>query len=61
MVNSLYEINSSCEKYQNQVKCFSPLNTGVKQGYKFSPDIFKIFINDLLELLVNENKPCYNL
>ncbi|XP_071132876.1 uncharacterized protein [Mytilus edulis] len=57
IIKSMYEISKSCVKIQNQVSDFFPLDIGVKQGDNLSPNLFKIFINDLPRYLSDTRDP----
>ena len=51
IIKKMYEISKSCIRIQSDVTDFFPTQLGVKQGDNLSPNLFKIFINDLPECL----------
>ena len=46
-IKTMYEISQSCIKINNKVTDYFPIQLGVKQGDNLSPNLFKMFINDL--------------
>ena len=50
IVKNMYNTSTSCIRLKNGVTDSFPVSVGVKQGDNLSPNLFKIFINDL---------PCY--
>ena len=57
IIKRMYEISQSRVKVNNRVTDFFPIQLGVKQGDNLSPNLFKIFINDLPSLLENTPDP----
>lgn len=53
-VSSMYSKAKLCVKVKNNISSFFPSKIGVHQGDVLSPNLFKIFINDL-EKYFNEN------
>lgn len=51
IIKRMYEISESCIRIQNNVTDSFPIQLGVKQGDNLSPNLFKIFINDLPDCL----------
>jgi hypothetical protein len=47
VINGKYTLSNSCVRLKGQItECF-PTKLGVKQGDVLSPNLFKLFINDL--------------
>ena len=57
VIKSMYELSRSCVKVQNSLTDFFPVTLGVKQGDNLSPNLFKLFINDLPEYLKGSADP----
>ena len=47
VIKSMYSVSRSCIKLNNELTETFPIKLGVKQGDNLSPNLFKIFINDL--------------
>ena len=47
----MYAASKSCIKVNNEITDYFETKLGVKQGDNFSPNLFKIFINDLPKYL----------
>jgi hypothetical protein len=47
IVKEMYKSSLSCIKIHNSITDFFSVQQGVRQGYNLSPNLFKIFINDL--------------
>ena len=56
-IKQMYNTSQSCIKTSNGITDFIPVRLGVKQGDNLSPNLFKIFINDLPKLLENSMHP----
>ena len=56
-IKNMYEISKSCVKIQSHITDFFPTKLGVKQGDNLSPNLFKVFINDLPDYLENTLDP----
>ena len=61
----MYSYSTSCVKINDKLTEFFATKLGVKQGDNLSPNLFKIFINDLPSYLSNtkdpvilDNSPC---
>ena len=48
----MYVSNNVCVKMKSGFSQLSPSTKGVRQGDTLSPDLFKVFINDLPEILL---------
>jgi hypothetical protein len=64
IIKNMYEVSKSCVKLQNHITDYFPINLVVKQGDNLSPNLFKIFINDLpdyiedsIDPILFDNKP----
>ena len=57
IIKRMYEVSKSCIRIQNSTTEFFPIKLGVKQGDNLSPNLFKIFINDLPDYLQNSPDP----
>ena len=51
IIKNMYNRSKSCVKTQNGLTDFFPVKLGVKQGDNLSPNLFKLFINDLPDYL----------
>ena len=56
-VKSMYGTSTSCIRLKNGVTDSFPVHVGVKQGDNLSPNLFKIFINDLPSYVRNTQDP----
>lgn len=56
-IKSMYNNSQSCIRINNHRTDFIPVQLGVKQGDHLSPNLFKIFINDLPLYLANSSDP----
>ena len=59
IVNSMYSLSKSCVRNQGHITDFFQVNLGVKQGDNLSPNLFKVFINDLPKYMENTPDPAY--
>ena len=59
IIKSMYSLSKSCVRIEKTVTDFFDINVGVKQGDNLSPNLFKIFINDLPGSLKNTPDPVY--
>lgn len=57
VIKSMYNLSKSCVRIGKSVTDFFHINVGVKQGDNLSPNLFKIFINDLPGSLKNTPDP----
>jgi hypothetical protein len=57
IIKNMYEVSKSCVKLQNHITDHFPINLGVKQGDNLSPNLFKIFINDLPDYIEDSIDP----
>ena len=57
IVKNMYNLSQSCVRIKRNITNFFPVNLGVKQGDNLSPNLFKIFINDLPEYLLDTPDP----
>ena len=57
IVKSMYGTSTSCIRLKNGVTDSFPVHVGVKQGDNLSPNLFKIFINDLPSYVQNTQDP----
>ena len=57
IIKNMYEVSKSCVKLQNHITDYFPINLGVKQGDNLSPNLFKIFINDLPDYIEDSIDP----
>ena len=57
IINSMYAVSNSCIKVNGELTDNFPVMLGVKQGDNLSPNLFKIFINDLTKYLQNTADP----
>jgi hypothetical protein len=55
----MYAQSKSCIRLHNKITDFFPTRLGVKQGGNISPNLFKIFINDLPDYLRDTQDPVY--
>jgi retron-type reverse transcriptase len=53
----MYSYSTSCVKINDKLTEFFATKLGVKQGDILSPNLFKIFINDLPSYLSNTKDP----
>jgi hypothetical protein len=51
IIKNMYAASKSCIKVNNEITDYFETKLGVKQGDNFSPNLFKIFINDLPKYL----------
>ena len=59
IVKNLYASSKSCIRVGDNLTEFFPINMGVKQGDNLSPNLFKIFINDLPKYFHSAPDPVY--
>lgn len=59
IIKNMYSQSESCVKIKDRATNFFPNNVGVKQGDNLSPNLFKIFINDLPKYLLNSSDPVF--
>ena len=59
IIKNMYEVSKSCVKVDHLLTDFFPTKLGVKQGDNLSPNLFKIFINDLPKYLENSLDPVF--
>jgi hypothetical protein len=52
IIKSMYSQSKSCVRLNNTLRDFFGNYVGVKQGENLSPNLFKIFINDLPDYLI---------
>ena len=57
IIKSMYAQSKSCIRLKNRVTDLFPTKVGVKQGDNLSPNLFKIFINDLPDYLEKSPDP----
>jgi hypothetical protein len=57
--NNEYKTSRSCVRLQSGVTDFFSVHLGVKQGDNLTPNLFKIFINDLPSYLDKSLDPVY--
>ena len=57
VIKNMYALSKYCIKINNEVTDHFPTLLGVKQGDNLSPNLFKIFINNLAEYLKNSVDP----
>lgn len=55
MIKNMYQKTQLCVKTQNQLTPSFPGEVGVRQGDILSPNLFKIFINDLPDSVIKSN------
>jgi hypothetical protein len=53
----MYSYSTSCVKINDKLTDFFATKLGVKQGDNLTPNLFKIFINDLPSYLSNTKDP----
>ena len=54
LINNLYTNASSCIKWKNQIsKSMISIEQGVRQGGALSADLYKVYVNPLLDILSN--------
>ena len=51
IIKNMYAQSKSCIRLNNRITNFFPTKVGVRQGDNLSPNLFKIFINDLPDFL----------
>jgi hypothetical protein len=57
IIKNMYSYSTSCVKINDKLTEFFATKLGVKQGDNLSPNLFKIFINDLPSYLSNTKDP----
>ena len=57
IIKDMYSKSKSCVRIDNCLTDFFKINMGVRQGDNLSPNLFKIFINDLPEYLEQTQDP----
>ena len=57
IIKSMYAVSKSCVKVNDKLTEFLPTRLGVKQGDNLSPNLFKLFINELPKYLQNSKDP----
>jgi hypothetical protein len=57
IIKNMYAVSKSCVKIDDTLSDFSPTQLGVKQGDNLSPNLFKIFINELPKYLEKSSDP----
>jgi hypothetical protein len=53
----MYSTSKSCVRVSNGITDFITVKVGIKQGDNLSPNLFKLFINDLLDYLNSSQDP----
>ena len=59
IIKNMYLSSKSCIRINNRITNFFPLGLGVKQGDNLSPNLFKVFINDLPTYLNSTPDPVF--
>ena len=59
VIHNMYKTSRSCVHLQNGTTDFFSVHLGVKQGDNLTPNLFKIFINDLPSYLDKSLDPVY--
>ena len=57
IIKNMYAVSKSCVKIDDTLSDFPPTQLGVKQGDNLSPNLFKIFINELPKYLEKSSDP----
>ena len=57
IIENMYKVSRSCIRIKNIITDFFYIQLGVRQGDNLSPNLFKIFINDLPTYLENTPDP----
>ena len=57
VIQSMYSSSKSCVRVSNGITDFISVKVGVKQGDNLSPNLFKVFINDLPDYLNSSQDP----
>ena len=59
ILKSMYEANSLCVRTGNELSYdFSP-SIGVRQGDNLSPNLFKLYVNDLVDIFDSDDDPVF--
>jgi len=59
IIKNMYAQSKSCVRLHNKITDFFPTGLGVKQGDNLSPNLFKIFVNDLPDYLQDTPDPIF--
>jgi hypothetical protein len=59
VINNMYKTSRSCVRLQSGITDFFSVHLGVEQADNLKPNLFKIFINDLLSYLDKSLDPVY--
>ena len=57
VIKNMYERTELCVKVEDQVTDFFPSSIGVRQGDNISPNLFKLYINDLPKIFDDSCEP----